>query len=187
MFNDNDVDFQRREADVSKNWSGFNCDGGSSSATAAKQPVRGLLIALLALLLAAPCHLQAAATAPGSAKFIPTFLIYYGGGPALVAADAPRLAKFDLIDIDRFRYNNIAPNTWAAIKALNPAVQIYLYEMGAEAPNYLDSTSQLYLNGLGRYDISRGHFMGSLNGNHPELFQLDSSSNRIYNTGFSNV
>src|SRR5712664_709945 len=186
MFNDNDVDLQRRAAKVSENWSGFNCDGGSSSATAAKQPVGGLLIALLALLLAAPCHLQAAATAPGSTKFIPTFLVYYGGGPALVAADAPTLAKFDLIDIDRFRYNNIGSSTWAAIKAINPNVQIYLYEMGAEAPNYLDSTAQLYLNGLGRYNISRRHLMGSLNGNHPELFQL-SSGNRIYNTGFSNV
>ncbi len=31
---------------------------------------------------------------------------YYrrGGGPTLVAADVPMLAKFNLIDIDRFRY-----------------------------------------------------------------------------------
>src|SRR5262249_27913823 len=39
--------------------------------------------------------------------------------------------------------------------------------------------------GLGRHHVSRGHSMGSLKGNHPELFQLDSSGNRIYNTGFS--
>jgi len=141
--------------------------------------------AAFALLLGAA--LPVAAQTAGSSKFIPTLLVYYGGAPALVAADAPTLAKFDLIDIDRFRYNNIGSSTWAAIKAINPNVQIYLYEMGAEAPNYLDSTAQLYLNGLGRYNVSRGLFMGSLNGNHPELFLLDSSGNRIYNTGFSNV
>jgi len=28
--------------------------------------------------------------------------------------------------------------------------------------------------------------MGSLNGNHPELFQLDSLGNRLYSLGFSN-
>ena len=36
-------------------------------------------------------------------------------------------------------------------------MQIYLYEMGPEAPSHLDGTPQLYLNGLGRYDVSRGH------------------------------
>src|SRR5712691_11046857 len=159
----------------------------SRTIMAGRKPLAvALRTAVCALLLCAALPLQVATTATGSTKFIPTFLVYYGGAPALVAADAPTLAKFDLIDIDRFRYNNIAPNTWAAIKALNPNVQIYLYEMGAEAPNYLDSTAQLYLNGLGRYNVSRRHLMGSLNGNHPELFQL-SSGNRIYNTGFSNV
>ncbi len=145
-----------------------------------------LRTATCALLLCAALPLQAAGTATGSAKFIPTFAVYYGGGPTLVAADAPLLAKFDLIDIDRFRYYEMSPNTWAAIKAVNPNVQIYLYEMGSEAPSYLDGVAQLYLNGLGRYNVSRGHPMGSLNGDHPELFLLDSLGNRIYNVGYSN-
>src|SRR5712691_12851463 len=102
--------------------------------------------AACALLLCAALPLQVAATATGSAKFIPTFTAYYGGGPTLVAADAPLLAKFDLIDTDRFRYYEMSPNTWAAIKAINPNVQIYLYEMGSEAPSYLDGTPQLFLN-----------------------------------------
>jgi len=123
----------------------------------------------------------------GSNRFIPMFLVYYGGGPALVASDAARLAKFDLLDIDRFRYNSISPTTWSAIKSLNPNIGIYLYEMGSESQNYMDSTAVVSINGLGRYNVSRGHSMGSLNGNHPELFLLDSSGNRIYNTGFSNV
>src|SRR5215831_13098825 len=126
-----------------------------------------------------------AQTAPSN-KFIPMFEVYYGGGPALVASDAAKLAKFGLLDIDRFRYNAISPTTWSAIKSLNPTIQIYLYEMGPESQNYMDSTAVVSLNGLGRHNVSRGHSMGSLNGNHPELFQLDSSGNRIYNAGFSN-
>ena len=146
---------------------------------------RALRTLLCVLLLAAAVPVSAQTT--GSAKFIPTFLVYYGGGPALVASDASKFAKYDLIDIDRFRYQDIGPNTWAAIKALNPAVQIYLYEMGPEAPSHLDSTLPLYLNGLGRYGVSRGHPMGSLNGNHPELFLLNSSGQRVYSLNFSNV
>jgi len=131
--------------------------------------------------------LPLAAQVSGSSKFIPTFLVYYGGAPALVAADAAKLAKFDLLDIDRFRYNQIAPNTWSAIKALNPSIGIYLYEMGPETQNYMDATPPMSINGLGRYNVSRGHSMGTLNGNHPDFYLLDSSGNRIYSVAFSNV
>src|SRR6266850_2497213 len=102
---------------------------------------------------------------------------------ALRTAACALLAKFDLIDTDRFRYYQMSPNTWAAIKAINPSVQIYLYEEGPGAPSFLDDVAQLYLNGLGRYNVSRGHPMGSLNGDHPELFLLDSLGNRIYHVG----
>jgi hypothetical protein len=142
-----------------------------------------LRVAFLALLLGAT---SPATAQVGSTKFLPTFLVYYGGGPALVAADVPQLAKFDLIDIDRFRYDSIRPNTWAAIKALNPNVQIYLYELGPELYNDQDLQAQVSLNDLGRYDVTRGHPMGSLNGDHPELFQLDPSGVRIYSVSFSN-
>src|SRR2546423_1832700 len=88
--------------------------------------------AILAVGLALPVSLalppSAAAAVTGSSKFIPTLLVYYGGGPMLTAADAPNLAKFDLIDIDRFRYDQVGSNTWASIKALNPNAEIYLYE-----------------------------------------------------------
>src|SRR5215471_15043745 len=130
--------------------------------------------------------ISASAQTPPPNKFIPMFEVYYGGGPALVASDAAKLAKFGLLDIDRFRYNAISPTTWSAIKAINPNIQIYLYEMGPESQNYMDSTPVISINGLGRQNVSRGHSMGSLNGNHPELFLLDSSGNRIYNAGFSN-
>ncbi len=173
---------------MNRAWKGFNPDVAPSSAAAAGYVTRALMIVsyFVLLLLAATISVPARAATTGSDKFIPTFLIYYGGGPALVAADASKLAKFDLIDIDRFRYAEIGSNTWAAIKSLNPAVQIYLYEMGPEAPSHLDSMAQLYLNGLGRYDVARGHFMGSLNGSRPDLFLLDSTGNRIYNLESSN-
>jgi chitodextrinase len=159
-----------------------------SIARALESAARALRIALSLLLIGTTLPLAAQSTMPtgGSSKFIPTFIIYYGGGPALVAADAPKLAKFDLIDLDRFRYAEIGSNTWAAVKSINPDVQIYLYEMGPEAPAHLDGVAQLNLNGLGRYDVSRGHFMGSLNGNHPELFLLDALGNRIYSLERSN-
>src|SRR5258705_12317030 len=60
-----------------------------------------------------------AAAQTTSSKFIPTFLVYYGGGPALTPADAPKRARFDLIDSDRFRYTAIAPTKLTRSKAIN--------------------------------------------------------------------
>lgn len=151
---------------------------------AATRAARTIRTAGLALVLGWALSLT---SGTADAKFIPTFLVYYGGGPGLVDSDAARLAKFDLLDVDRFRYNNIGSNTWAAIKAINPNVEIYLYEMGPESPSHLDGTAQVSLNGLGRHNISRGHPMGSLNGNQPALFLLDASGNRVYSATFSNV
>src|SRR3977135_3378409 len=121
-----------------------------------------------------------------SSKFLQTFLLYYGGGPTLVASDAARLAKFDLLNFDRFRYNQIGPNTWASIKALNPNVSIYLYEDGPDVYNDQDALPQISLNTVGRYNVSRGHPMGSLNVDHPELFLLDAGGSRIYSLVYSN-
>jgi chitodextrinase len=169
-------------------WNGSCSNRDNSNARAAGYSARALLAAfyLVLLLLAATISAPARAAATGSDKFIPTFLVYYGSGPTLVAADAPKLAKFDLIGIDRFRYTQIGSNTWATIKAVNPDTKIYLYEMGPDAPSHLDAMAQVNLNGLGRHDVSRGHFMGSLNGNNPALFLRGSSGNRVYRVGNSN-
>ena len=142
-----------------------------------------LRAAAFALLMGATLPV-AAQTAPG--KSVQTFLLYYGGGPTLVASDAASLAKFDLLDFDRFRYNQIGSNTWATIKTLNPNMRIYLYVDGPDIYNDQDAQSSLFINTISRYNVSRGHPMGSLNGNHPELFLLDSGGNRIYATAFSN-
>ncbi len=159
-----------------------------ASTEVGRKPVTvALRAAILALLLVGSgLPLQAIGAATGSNKFIPTFLVYYGAAPALVASDAPSLAKFDLLDFDRFRYAQIAPSAWSAIKSINPNVQIYLYELGPEDSNFHDGTPQFYLNDIARYDVSLGHSMGSLNGNHPELFLTDSGGNRLYSTAYSN-
>src|SRR6267378_6371545 len=151
--------------------------------------VRGCTAAMraaaFALLLGTALPLAAQTAAPS--KFIQTFLVYYGGGPRLVAGDAQKMAKFDLIDTNKHRYDEIAPNTWAAIKAFNPNIEIYLYEDGTEASNFMDTWSPIATYGSGRYNVSRGHSMGSLNGNNPGLFLLDSAGNRIYNPAYSSV
>ena len=160
-----------------------NTDRISSIAPRCARTAAALRAATFALLLGAAGPL-AAQTASG--KFLQTFLLYYGGGPTLVASDAARLAKFDLLNFDRFRYNQIGPNTWASIKALNPNVSIYLYEDGPDVYNDQDALPQISLNTVGRYNVSRGHPMGSLNGDHPELFLLDSGGSRIYSLVYSN-
>jgi hypothetical protein len=131
-----------------------------------------------------------------SPKFIPTFLVYYGGGQTLTCGKEWELGKFDLLDVVRWRYFQIndpddptSPcfntNTWARVRSVNPNIEIYLYENGPEEQNFGDNTDVWYLQGIGRYNISRGHSMGSLNGDHPELFLLDSLGDRIYNSGYS--
>lgn len=119
-------------------------------------------------------------------KFIPTFFVQYA---PIIPGDELALGKFDLLDLDRSMYDDVAvgqyPTSWAAIRAVNPQTQIYLYQMGPEASNYHDTQLPQYLNGLGRYDVSRGHTMGSLNGNNPGLFLLDAAGQRSYNMAYS--
>src|SRR5712672_3809865 len=107
-----------------------------------------------AFLLGAALPLAAQTAAPS--KFLQTFLLYYGGGPTLVASDAAKLAKFDLLGFDRFRYNQIGPNTWASIKALNPDMRIYLYVDGPNVYNDQDALPQISINTLARHNVSRG-------------------------------
>jgi hypothetical protein len=163
--------------------------GTASTAVGGKPGSVVLRIAALALfLLGSVLPLQALGAAKGSTKFIPTFLVYLGGGPAFSLAnggDAARLAKFDLLEINPWRYDETYPNLWSAIKAVNPNMQIYLYKMGPHAYNFHDCTDPKHLGDIARYAISCGHSMGSLDGDHPELFLTDSAGNRLYSTFLS--
>ena len=117
------------------------------------------------------------------AKFLKTISVR-NGGASLAPGDEVLLAKFDKVLLNRFVYDDIGGDTWGAIKAINPSTQIYLYQLGRESTNTHDGRSIVFLNDLGRWNISRNHSMGSLNGNNPQLFLLDSNSNRIYNPAF---
>jgi len=98
-----------------------------------------------------------------SSRFINTFLIYYGGGDKFTHEDMEKLARYDLIAVDRFRYKNIRGNTWEALKIINPDLKIMLYQAGPVVLDHTGKTKQYYLNNLGRYDNPRNHPMGALN------------------------
>ena len=108
-----------------------------------------------------------------------------GGGAQLVAGDPAKIANFDLAILLRFHYDSLGGNVWAQIKAYNPNILIYLYEMGSQMASGHDSYGIEYLNDLGRYDNSRGHPMGSLDGDHLQLFLLDASNARLYDPDYS--
>lgn len=116
-----------------------------------------------------------------ASKFIPTFLAKYAGAP-LSAADAQSLGRYDALLLHRWRYGELS---WSAIRAVNPNIKIFVYQMGTEDENFEDGMPQAYLQGVDRHNDSRGHSMGSLNGDHPELFLLDSLGNRIFNVNYS--
>lgn len=141
-----------------------------------------LAISVIVYILAG-CKAETSTNDAPAKKFINTFLVYYGSGPTLVEGDMARLAKFDLLDIDRFRYNNIGfkslRDSVGSIHALNPRIQVFIYEMGPRVSNFHDDSTVMNLNDLGRYDVARGHSMGSLNGNHPDLFLLDNSGSSL--------
>src|SRR5881396_2524456 len=88
--------------------------------------------ATFALLLGAALPL--AAQTAGSSKFIQTFLVYYGGGPRLVAGDAQKMAKFDLIDTNKHRYDEIAPTPGRPSKPSIPISESISTKMARKRP-----------------------------------------------------
>jgi len=112
-----------------------------------------------------------------SGKFIQAFIIRHGGS-SVTAGDEILLAKYDLINVNRFHYDDIGGDTWATIKKINPNAKIFLYQ-GARANDDQDNEPVVFLRALGRWNIDRGHPMGTLNTDNAHLFLLDSSSNRI--------
>jgi hypothetical protein len=131
--------------------------------------------------LAATGSLQAS----GAGKSIHPFITYQSPGPYLQAGDAAKLARYDLFSFNRHRYYQIQPNTYAAVRALNPDVIIYNYQQGPDTWLSSDGDSVLNINNIARYNNAMGHSMGNLNINNPDLFCLDSGGNRIWSYGSS--
>jgi hypothetical protein len=113
----------------------------------------------------------------GVNPYIQTFLLYKGN--PVKSEEIPKLAKFDLLEMHRYKYNDIPEGTWKALKARNPEIGIYIYQMGPEISDNQDAGNLVGLFSVGRFNNSRGHTMGAVNTHHPEFFLTDSSGNRI--------
>ncbi|MFA6102347.1 MAG: putative glycoside hydrolase [Victivallaceae bacterium] len=118
-------------------------------------------------------------------KFTRTCLVRIGGS-GLVSGDQNTIAKYDLVALNRFFWNDINGDSWGAIKSINPNINIYLYQLGSEINDDSDGYSIEYLNNLGRWNNRRTVPGTNVNQDHPEFFLLDSAvpGNRIYNTGY---
>ncbi len=124
-----------------------------------------------------------------SKPFIPVSLMYLSPGPKLEAKDLPVLSKYEVIFWNRFRFFEIEGDTWSKIKALNPDVEIYLYIQSVDIwsgwgkkeidRKSVDETELKYLNNISRWGDARGHSMGNLNTDNPDLFLLKEDGTRV--------
>lgn len=150
-----------------------------------------LIIMIAAVLSMIPMSMRAALATPSlsrhlrtaQTRFIHPFAVLYGGAK-LTAADVPSLAKFELLDIARYRYNQVNGNTWDAVKQANPGAKIFIYELGPDIANFQDEAPAASLNNISRYAVARDN-LGTFNGDHPDLFLLDTYGERTYDMAFS--
>ena len=86
----------------------------------------GLLCLMAAWLLACLASAQA------GDRFIQQFLCYQSHGPRLMPGDEAKLARYALLDVSRFRYNEINGDTYGAVRALNSDIGIFIYQQGPD-------------------------------------------------------
>jgi len=125
-----------------------------------------------------------------SAKTIDTAL-YRIGGTALQAGDVATLAKYDIVVMQKFHYNDIdddangSTTVWDEIHAINANTEIYTY-ISAYIP---DSSQEAYatidLNNPARFYDERGHTQGDLENDNPTFFMLDTEDARCMYGGTS--
>jgi Domain of unknown function (DUF4082)/Hypothetical glycosyl hydrolase family 15 len=115
----------------------------------------------------------------GYAKAIQTFSIEYGK-----LKDAKKLAKFDVLDVNRGSYKDLdkSGKTWARIKAYNPNIKIFLYQAGMGFFLNHDSYQPIALNSVSRYKNARGHSMGDIYHDNPNFILRDSNGNMYKNS-----
>jgi hypothetical protein len=116
----------------------------------------------------------------GAGKSVKVFQIYQSGGPTLTNADAAKFARYDMFSFNRNRFYQMTPNTYAAVRALNPDVIIFNYQQGPDTWTDQDGSNILNVNNIVRYNNTYGHSMGNLNTDNPDLFLLNSSGQRIH-------
>lgn len=121
----------------------------------------------------------------GTNPFIQTVLTLYTN--PIKREDIPQLAKYDVLDLNRFNYDDVNQNTWGSIRQLNPDIEIYVYQLGSETNVVQDDFDTVYLNSIARFKKSRGSSAGALDTNLPKLFLLNDNGERIFNPNFPNT
>lgn len=125
-------------------------------------------LAAASLLAAGAIAATTADSGPAGNGAIRWTLIYYGNAPPLREATLPLIARFDLVAIDRWRYQDLRPDSWTALRRANPAVTILTYQLGPQAATTWDQQQTVYLNNIARYRMSRGRPGGTLAQDHAE-------------------
>jgi len=138
---------------------------------------RGSLLAVVAFLLAE--GVPFAEAGGGAGKSIQTFLTYQNPGPDLQQSDAAKLARYDIFSFNRRRYYAMTPDTYTAVRAINPEILIFNYQQGPDTWTDQDGSNVLYVNNIVRYNNTYGHSMGNLNTDNPDLFLLDMNGERM--------
>lgn len=117
-----------------------------------------------------------------AANHLKTILVYYN---KIRTQDISKLARYDILVLNRFNYNNISEGTWKALKQINPDIQIYVYQAGPEVADNTDDYQDVYLTNIGRYGNARNHPMGDLTHDQPHFFLLDKTGLRINNPRYT--
>lgn len=107
----------------------------------------------------------------------PTKTFLYRIGANWTAQDVLNSSKYDLIAVQGFRWNTVERDTWGEMKKLNPDVLIFPYYQSRILDSE-DRKSNPYKGSLARWGISRGHSMGTCNGN-PDFFAKNANGKRV--------
>jgi hypothetical protein len=78
-------------------------------------------------------------------------VIFYSGAESLTKTQVDALSAYDLIITDRFRFKDVAGNSWRYIKRKNADSQILLYQLGPVVSKHSEQYKPYYLNNIGQY------------------------------------
>ncbi len=145
------------------------------------------LLAGLAILVIAGAGAEPALAGGGAAKCMQIYGHYQMPAAHLVPGDEAKLARYSMFSFNRHRYYDLSPDTYSLVRAINPDIIILNYVHGpgiwtgySDGDWSYDSETVLQINNISRYSNARGHSMGNLNDDNPELFLLDAGGERIH-------
>ena len=104
-------------------------------------------------------------------------------GSTFAGADsAAELAHFDIILMNRLKWDDVDSNTFTAVHAINAATKFFIYQLAFATIEASDGGAASSLNNIARWDtVYDGDGLTSLDANHADYFMLnDSEDTRIY-------